>query len=450
MTRKAPTAASRPHHRLARLVLAAALPAMLMMLIAPARAQTEAELAARQVDRRAEYESLVREITVSSDRRAELAAEIAAIEKDHASITAALIESAKVEKKLSEEIAAIEARLDELRVQEDAIRRSLSNRRAVLAEVLGALQRMGLDPPPAILVSPDDALSSVRSAILLGAVVPELRSETEILIADLKELARVMASIEDERDKLAHAVVDQVAEKEKLTLLLDEKRRLRTESETVLAEEDTRATELAARAESLMDLIETLEVEINKMRSAREEAIRAEKERRDREAELASLPVPEANRLVKSAPFEQLRGAIGLPATGVVAHRFGDSDGAGSTRYGDTVRTQSGAIVTAPADGVVLYAGPFRSYGQLLILNAGDGYHIVLAGLGRINVSLGQSVLAGEPVGAMDDVRLASAGDPENGKTGAELYVEFRKDGKPVDPAPWWVDRNSGRTGNDT
>ena len=198
------------------------------------------------------------------------------------------------------------------------------------------------------------------------------------------------------------------------------------------------------------DLIETLEVEINKMRSAREEAIRAEKERRDREAELASLPVPEANRLVKSAPFEQLRGAIGLPATGVVAHRFGDSDGAGSTRYGDTVRTQSGAIVTAPADGVVLYAGPFRSYGQLLILNAGDGYHIVLAGLGRINVSLGQSVLAGEPVGAMDDVRLASAGDPENGKTGAELYVEFRKDGKPVDPAPWWIDRNSGRTGNDT
>ncbi|MGO4839738.1 murein hydrolase activator EnvC, partial [Rhizobiaceae sp. 2RAB30] len=105
---------------------------------------------------------------------------------------------------------------------------------------------------------------------------------------------------------------------------------------------------------------------------------------------------------------------------------------------------------TAPADGSVLYAGPFRSYGQLLILNAGDGYHVVLAGMGRISVSLGQSVLAGEPVGTMGEARVASAAAFENGNTAPELYIEFRKDGKPVDPAPWWSERLSGRTGNDS
>ena len=117
---------------------------------------------------------------------------------------------------------------------------------------------------------------------------------------------------------------------------------------------------------------------------------------------------------------------------------------------GDTITTQSGAIVTAPAGGSVLYAGPFRSYGQLLILNAGDGYHVVLAGMGRISVTLGQAVLAGEPIGAMGETRVAGPVSQNDGSTGPDLYVEFRKDGKPVDPAPWWSERIAGRTANDS
>ena len=135
--------------------------------------------------------------------------------------------------------------------------------------------------------------------------------------------------------------------------------------------------------------------------------------------------------------------------TGRFSRRFGDKDGNGGVMQGDMVATQSGAIVTAPSDGSVLYAGPFRSYGQLLILNAGDGYHVVLAGMSRISVVSGQSVLAGEPIGAMGEARVASA-SAEIGNAAPELYVEFRKDGKPVDPSPWWAERHSGRTGNGT
>lgn len=416
-----------------------------------ARARDDAAaIEARQTESRAEYQRIAREMALTSERLEKLAAEIAAVKKDHATITAALIQAAKTEKKLGEDIEEIGGRLQGLRQQQDGIRQSLDARRDVLAEVLGALQRIGLNPPPALLVKPEDALSSVRSAILLGAVVPELRSETEILLADLKELSRVAASIEAERGRLTATVAEQVTEKERLNLLLHAKDRLRGESESALAAETRKSEELAAKADSLNDLISSLEKEIVDARSTEEKARRAEAERQRREAALAAMPVPENNRLVETAPFSLMQGKLALPAAGRVTRRFGSDDSNGGVMLGDTVATQSGAIVTAPADGSVLYAGPFRSYGQLLILNAGDGYHVVLAGMGRISVATGQSVLAGEPVGAMGEARVASASANGIGSAGPELYVEFRKDGKPVDPAPWWAARFSGRTGNGT
>jgi murein hydrolase activator len=429
-----------------------ALGAALMLFLFPVPALTQAidQLEARRLESSAEIAHIASAITLTDERLSALAAEIEAVKKDSASLTAALIQAAKTERKLAQDIEDIETRLVVMREQEDAIRLSLGGRRAVLAEVLGALQRMGLNPPPAILVRPEDALSSVRSAILLGAVVPELRAETEILLSDLKELSSVTASIAAERARLVETVGEQVAEKRRLELLLDEKEQLRARSEAELESERQKAAELAARAAGMNELIASLEAEIESVRKAVEAARAAEEERRRREAENASRPVPDENRLDRTASFSSLRGAVTMPVAGRVASRFGDSDGNGGQVFGDTVRTQSAAIVTAPADGTVLYAGPFRSYGQLLILDAGDGYHVVLAGLGRINVALGQFVLSGEPVGVMGDTRLASAAGFETANAHPELYIEFRKDGKPVDPAPWWAERNSGRTGNDT
>ncbi len=394
----------------------------------------------------AEYERVSRQINLSEERKASLAAEIAEIKKDSASITAALIQSAKTERKLSQDIEDITDRVEALKTQEDGIKQSLNGRREVLAEVLGALQRMGLNPPPAILVKPEDALASVRSAIVLGAVVPGLRKETEALVADLSELSRIAASIEDERARLTEAFGEQLAEKKRLELLVAEKQRLQAEQETALGAEQKRSEELAGKAKSLKELIAALE----KQATEAEKARLAEAEQQKRKEELAALPVPEANQLAASAPFQSLKGQLALPVTGKFNRRFGDKDGNGGVMQGDTVATQSGSIVTAPSDGSVLYAGPFRSYGQLLILNAGDGYHVVLAGMSRISVVSGQSVLAGEPIGAMGEARVASASAETLGNTVPELYVEFRKDGKPVDPSPWWADRHSGRTGNGT
>jgi septal ring factor EnvC (AmiA/AmiB activator) len=415
-----------------------------------AHAEAPADLAARHSETSGEYERITSELSLSDARQKTLADEIARIRKDNASITTALIQAAKTEKKLSEDVAAMETRLSDLREQEDSIRLSLSERRGVLAEVLGALQRMGLNPPPAILVRPEDALSSVRSAILLGAVVPELRAETTILLADLKELSRVGETIAAERGRLVATITEQAEGRTRLSLLLDEKKKLQTGSEQTLKDEQLRAAKLASKAGNLKDLIASLDAGMEAARKAAEDARLAEEARVKREAESAERAVPEDNRLTSAAPFPALHGLLSLPVSGKKVLVFGHVDDAGVTAFGDTVRTQSGAIVTAPSDATVLYAGAFRSYGQLLILDAGGGYHVVLAGLGRISVSQGQTVLAGEPVGAMGETRIASVSPDDSVNAQPELYIEFRKDQKPVDPAPWWQERQPGRTGHDS
>jgi septal ring factor EnvC (AmiA/AmiB activator) len=134
-----------------------------------------------------------------------------------------------------------------------------------------------------------------------------------------------------------------------------------------------------------------------------------------------------------------LRGHVPLPVNGVKIRDFGAPDSAGGTEKGLSIATRSGAQVTAPADAWVVYAGPFRSYGQLLILNTGGGYHVLLAGMERISVDLGQFVVTGEPVAVMGGGAQPSVVAAAGGTTQPILYVEFRKDGVPVDPGPWWA-----------
>lgn len=253
--------------------------AALVLSFSAARAQNRLDMTPDPDQSRAEYERVSKEITLSSERLAKLAADMATVKKDHASITAALIQSAMTEQKLGQDIEDIGAKLEGLKGEEQKIRASLAARRDVLAEVLAALQRMGLNPPPAILVKPEDALSSVRSAILLGAVVPELRQQTEILVADLKEQSRVTASIEAERARLTAAVGEQTAEKKRLGMLLEAKQKLEAETQTALAAEKQRSAALAAKAGSLKELIASLEAD--KARKAANAAKAAEQKTAD-------------------------------------------------------------------------------------------------------------------------------------------------------------------------
>jgi septal ring factor EnvC (AmiA/AmiB activator) len=118
---------------------------------------------------------------------------------------------------------------------------------------------------------------------------------------------------------------------------------------------------------------------------------------------------------------------------------FGASDAFGGVEKGVSIATPQKATVSGPIDSWVVYAGPYRSYGQLLILNAGGGYYMVLAGMDRINVSVGQFVLAGEPVATMGDGTARTAAAAAIGADQPVLYIELRKNETAIDPGPWWA-----------
>ncbi|ATU90279.1 hypothetical protein B5P45_15765 [Phyllobacterium zundukense] len=433
------------------LALVCASPARAQEMVQPPNQQLAPEsLDAKRAQTLKELEDLTGQISLSSERVATLDNEIAALKKDQTSITAALIQSAKTEKKLSEDIASFSEKLTGLREQEDGIKNSLKERRGALAEVLAALQRMGLNPPPALLVRPDDALASVRSAVLLGAVVPEMRQQTEVLIADLEELTRIRTSISEERGRLTAALSSQAEEKKRLDLLLTEKQKLQTTSEGTRQAEQQRAEDLAKRATSLRDLIASMEQDMQEVKRAADAASAQEQQKLAASQQRADDFASNQDRLSAQVNFASLKGHLSMPAVGKLVKHFGDDDGLGGAVQGDTLETPAGATITSPTDAVVLYAGAFRSYGQLLILDAGNGYHVVLAGMKKINVSQNQFVLAGEPVGVMNEQLIASTAPVPMGNGAPMLYIEFRKDTKPVNPAPWWAARLAGRTANDT
>ncbi|GGD42950.1 murein hydrolase activator EnvC family protein [Aureimonas glaciei] len=467
-----------------------------VLILENERAKTAAELA-----------DLTSRISLTRENVTALDAEIAALAEDRTKIRTAMIEAAAAQKLIEKDIAATESRIDALAGDEASLKASLRKRRGLLAEVLGALERMGRKPPPALLVRPDDALGSVRSAILLGAVVPRIRKETDKLAADLDQLAAVKREIGVEKASYIAGMTRQKQEEARLARLFLEKQRLETDSRDRRLADAQRAAELAAKATSLQDLIASLDSEAESARAAEAAAAKlaeekrqtaalqaAEAERlaaeREKAAQLAEqapaspgepstvpdqAPPPvvaavppaettpeaapsydvaslrrEMTTIEPAAPFSTMKGRLTVPVSGHLQVGYGASDGIGRPSAGLAFATRAGDLVTAPADGRVLYSGPFRSYGQLLILDAGDGYHVVLAGMSKIDVAVGQFVLAGEPVAVMGARRVASTAASDFDASAPMLYVEFRKDGTPVDPAPWWSEEPSGRTRNDS
>jgi septal ring factor EnvC (AmiA/AmiB activator) len=220
-------------------------------------------------------------------------------------------------------------------------------------------------------------------------------------------------------------------ERTRMSALIDERQKQQAEREKALAAERTRAADLAKQAGNLKDLIAKLEQGLDPTTRAAREAARGEPR-----PSMSALRDP--GRLAPAVAFASLRGRVPMPVNGVKLKVFGDADGMGGSEKGVSFATRAGAQVTAPADGWVVYAGPFRSYGQLLILNVGGGYHVLLAGMDRISVDLGQFVLTGEPVAVMGNGSQIAA-ILATGSSQPVLYVELRKDGTPVDPGPWWA-----------
>ena len=423
----------------------------------PARAQDNADALRRaqeERDRRAQSLKQIEDaLAASAGNRAALEAEIAAIGSDRAKLSTALLDAGRQAQATEDRLSRLEERLRSLTESDAAIRKSLDSRRAVIAEILAALQRMGRRPPPAVLVRPEDVLAAIRTSMLLGAVVPELRGEAETLAGDLAELVRVRGLIASDRETLRKDLAGWAAERQRLDALVAARRTRQVQIESDLTQERRKSTELGTQAKTLKDLVDRMEGELSTARRAADDARAAEeREQRKTQEKFAAAGARDPAKLAPKVKFADARGDLPRPVSGSLVRGFGQPDGQNGTTRGISLRTRPKAVVSAPADGWVSFAGPFRSYGRLLIINAGDGYYLLLAGMDQINVEVGQFVLAGEPVAAMGEGggpavaqagALPAASQRDDDRNDPVLYVEFRKDGGSIDPEPWWARSSS-------
>ncbi|HEY8031227.1 MAG TPA: peptidoglycan DD-metalloendopeptidase family protein [Methylocella sp.] len=429
------------------LCLAASAPASLAAQSGQPAVPDVDEKGAQLSGHRLELRGMEDTLAASQEQRRRIEAEIASIRADRVKLTAALLDATQNVNTSERKIAAIEARLDTLTGTEDAIKHSLASRRAVIAEILASLQRMGRKPPPALLVAPEDMLAAIRTSMLLGSALPQMRGETEALASDLSDLVQLRQSIAAGRETLANGVATFRAERQRLAALVEARQSALSAAEQALGAERERALDLAKQAASLKDLIARMETEVAAAARGAEAARKAD-ESRGRAGQAAGpgagmktalAPFKDPARLAPASAFSETKGLLPFPVNGTLQRGFGSPDGFGGTGKGILIATRVEAIVASPCDGWVSFAGPYRSYGQLLIVNAGQGYHIILAGMDKINVNIGQFILGGEPVAVMGDGSVKTAAAIAIGAVQPVLYIEFRKDGVAIDPGPWWA-----------
>jgi septal ring factor EnvC (AmiA/AmiB activator) len=356
-----------------------------------------------------------------------------------------MVLAARAAQEQEDMLTQLETRLGELRAQDAAKSSVLEKRRDQMGGVLMALERLAWRPSEALLSQPTSPADTVRTALLLRAAVPQIEDEARALRREIDQLGAIRADIARQRQRMAQAHNLLAGERRRMEGQVRRKAELASRTETERAETARRLDRLALEAEDLKDLIARIEEE-RRQRLA-EAAAKAAAEAKARAAAKAAAkaqgkpPPPEPPRERESAsasasphhyegpakPFSQARGTLPMPARGQVIEQFGESTQLGPASKGLRIETRAGGQVIAPYDGQVVFAGPFRGYGPLLIIEHGEGYHTLLAGMGRIDGVVGQTVLAGEPVGIM--------GEAANGKP--TLYVELRRNGQPVNPLPW-------------
>lgn len=383
---------------------------------ASARAQEQQQL-----------DTLTQQIESGKNNESRIAGEIAAAVQAQDSIAAKLAAIAQSIQSQEAVVAESEGALAKLRHDRAEILAALGEKQDVLSELLAGLQRLEQNPPPALVVDPGDILSALRGAMLLGTIAPELQDEAQALATKLDQLKTLEATITARREDVTREIARLNDQRSDLGKLVEQKRALVSQGTADLEAERKRTADLAEKAKSLKQLLSTLEAQRQQQDAAKAD------EQRQREQQEALLRQPKL-------PFPQARGKLPFPAQGSIVRRFGEPDGLGRDTQGVMIATLAGAQVTTPADAKVEFAGPFRSYGQVVILNPGGGYRVLLAGMDKVTASVGEFLRAGEPVGEMGSgpASVTLFGDvvPDGRPV---LYIEFRDGTEAIDSGPWWI-----------
>ncbi|MSO84545.1 MAG: hypothetical protein EXR02_07240 [Rhodospirillales bacterium] len=391
--------------------------AMTLIMLAP-------ELGAQtKDDPRSRLKQLEQDIARDREKSANLKKRAAEIDAEVETVRSRAVAAARAAQDSERTLARAEAEIAALNRAEVMVADRLAARGGEIAAAVMALQRLALYPPEAMFAHPVPPSDVVRGAILLRAAVAGIERRAAETRADLDEVRVSKAEVARILSRHAAVAAKLTQERTVLAETLARRAALARETATEAGALERRLGQLAAKARGLNDLMARIEVE--QARGLRPAAAA-------RTAARPGVPAPPAPLAPSTTPFSRARGQLPSPAVGQVVLRYGQAEATGLTHKGITLETQAGATVIAPFAGYVAFADVFRGYGQLLILDHGDGYHTLLAGMTRIDGIPGLWVETGEPVGVMD----------QGGKDRPRLYLEIRRGGQPFDPLPWLAASN--------
>jgi len=437
-----------------------------LILALPANAQSEAP---KDTLKRVEQQ-----LQTGKQRQQQLERQSQALQTELDALRGRLIALADQARGQEQTLDQLEDSLTALEAEERERSAGLDAERQQIATLLAALQRLARIPPEAALARPESPVDTLRSALLLRDAVPALKARADALSQALTALADTRGKLVDQRAKALAARVALTEKQDEMNRLIARREELSRQTEEERVQVGQRMADLSGQATDLRQLMERIEAE---RRTAIEAAARREAERREaerkeaakreaekREAERRLAAQKEAERKEAERKLAELRAAeqkiaeqkaaeekrakdeaareaarerelaakspdgppavsgMVLPAAGKLTTRFGEADRYGATSRGVTVQTRAGAAVVAPRGGTIVFAGPFKGYGLILIVEHGNGYHSLIAGLGRIETAVGRKVASGEPLAVM----------PPDGNP--DLYFELRRNGQPINP----------------
>ena len=310
-------------------------------------------------------------------------------------------------------IAAQKAQVRLIALERIELRERLAEKQAPLARLTGSLQRLSRRPPLLAVLRPGSVRDAVYLRALMDTMLPEVERRTKGLRAEI-ERGR---ALEQQARAAGHQLAQmegEMRDRRRALAELESRQRLAGRAASgIAAREGERAVALAEKARDLSDLVD---------RMGEQGALREQ---------LAALPGPtmrpprpEEARVIGAAQFVPVPEGLAsymLPATGRLLTGFGEVLPGQAASKGLTLETRANAQVVSPAAGRVAFAGPYRGYGQIVIIEHRGGWTSLLTGLTRLDAQTGGQVVAGAPIGTM-------------GPAAPRIMVELRRQGQAVNP----------------
>jgi len=349
--------------------------------------------------------------TQMQEKAQNLATQVSSVQKQ-------MVKTANQIQNNEEILTTLEHELKDLESDKKQLEKRLFARENQMTILMSGLQKMAVYPPESVFFAPQNPVDNLRSSLILQSTKQPLKATADNLREQLMKLASLQAAIKSQALQIKTTASELHQKQQQMEKLFNQKSILQAHFESESLDAKKNAEDLAKRAKNLEDLITKLEKE-------REVQLKKMAKAANKQKPVLSVSQPAS----VIGAFAKSKGSLPLPARGRIVHRYGDATIGGGSAKGITMQTRPAAQVVAPFDGTVLFAGYFKDYGNLIILEHGQGYHTLLSGLTRLDCAVGQNVLTGEPVGVMSS------------QANEKLYIEFRQNGQPINPSGWFASK---------